>query len=132
MSFKVNDNKLLKKYTKIWEKISNLLNIEFDSKTVYGDNDKYIKTKIKMYEVRVNTNFQGKKAPKENALYNCLSLIMLDSVIRANKKKYYPQTFLEQCKYVIRKNKMENLINDDLDLSSSDESDNESDNEIDD
>ena len=43
-------------------------------------------------------------------------------------KKYYPQTLLEECKYVIRKNKMENLINGDLDLSSSDESDNESDN----
>ena len=59
-----------------------------------------------------------------------LSLIMLDSVIRVNKK-YYPQTFLEECKYVIRKNKMENLINDDLDLSLSDESDSESDNEFD-
>ena len=51
----------------------------------------------------------------------CLSLIMLDSVIRVNKK-YYPQTLLEDCKYVIRNNKMENVINDDLDLSSSDES----------
>ena len=67
--------------------------------------------------------------PKENASYKCLSLIMLDSVIRVNKK-YYPQTLLEECKYVIRKNKMENLINDDLYLSSSDESD-ESDNESD-
>ena len=107
------------------------MNIEFDSEPVYGRNDKYIKTKIKMYEDRVNTNFQGKKALKENASYKCLSLIMLDSVIRVNKK-YYPQTFLEECKYVIRKNKMENLINDDLVLSSSDESDNESDNKIDD
>ena len=53
---------------------------------------------------------------------------MLDPVIRANKK-YYPQTLLEECKYVIEKNKMENLINDDLDLSLSDESDNESDND---
>ena len=55
---------------------------------------------------------------------------MLDSVIRVNKK-YYPQTLLEECKYVIRKSKTENLINDDLDLSSSDESDNESHNEFD-
>ena len=45
MSFKVGDNKLLKKYNKIWEKISNLLNMEFDSEPVYGDNNKYIKTK---------------------------------------------------------------------------------------
>ena len=93
-------------------KISNLMNIEIDSEPVYGDNDKYIKIKIKMYEDRVNTNFQGKKVPKENASYKCLLLIMLDSAIRVNTK-YYPQTLLEECKYVIRKNKMENLINED-------------------
>ena len=67
MSFKISDNKLLKKYNKIWEKISSLMNIEFDSEPVCGDKDRYIKTKIKMYEDRVNTNFQGKKVPKENA-----------------------------------------------------------------
>ena len=39
----------------------------------------------------MNINFKGKKVPKENTLYKCLSLIMLDSVIRVNKK-YYPQT----------------------------------------
>ena len=130
MYFKVSDNKLLKKYKKIWEKISNLLNIEFDSQPVYGDGDKYIKAKIQMYGDKVNTNFQGKKMPKENASYKCLSLIMLDSVISVNKK-YYPQTLLEECKYVIRKNKMENLINGDFSLSSSDDSDNESDNKSD-
>ena len=57
MSFKVGDNKLLKKYNKIWEKVSNLMNIEFDSEPVYGDGDKYIKTKIKMYGGIVRTNF---------------------------------------------------------------------------
>ena len=109
MSFKVNENKLLKKYNKIWGKISNLMNIEFDSEPVYDDNDKYIETKIKLYGDKVNTNFQGRKLPKENASYKCLLLIMLDSVIRINKK-YYPQTFLEEFKYVIRKNEMENLL----------------------
>ena len=39
MSFKVGDNKLLKKFNKIWGKISNLMNIEFDSEPIYGDND---------------------------------------------------------------------------------------------
>ena len=58
-----------------------------------------------------------------------MSLIMLNSVIRVSKK-YYPQSLLEECKCEIKKNKMENLINDDLDLSSSDnETGNESDNE---
>ena len=85
MSLKVSDNKLLRKYNKIWGKISNLMNIEFDSEPVYGDNDKYIKTKMKMYEDRVNTNFQGKKVPEENTSYKCLSSIVLDSVIRVNK-----------------------------------------------
>ena len=66
-------------------KISNLMNIEFDSEPVYGDNDKYIKTKTKMYKDRVNTNFQGKKVPKVVS-YKCLSLIVLDSVIRVNQK----------------------------------------------
>ena len=101
-----------------------------DREPVYGDNDKHIKTKIKSYEGGINTNFQGKKIPKENASYKCLSFIMLDSVIKINKK-YHPQTFLEECKYEVRKNKMENLVNDDLDPSSSDESDSESDNESD-
>ena len=126
MSFKVGDNKLLKKYSTIWEKISNLWNIEFDSEPVYDDNDKYIKAKIKLYGDKVNTNFQGKKLPKENASYSCLSLIILDSVIRVNKK-YYPQTLLEERKYEIKKNKMVKLIDEDLDPSSPDESDNESD-----
>ena len=54
-------------------------------------------------------------------------MIILDSVIRASKK-YYLQTLLEECKYEIKKTKMENPINDGLDLSSSDnETDNESD-----
>ena len=65
MSFKVSDNKLLKKYKKTWEKVGNLLNIEFDSEPVYGDVDKYIKTKIKTYGDKVNTNFQGQKVPKK-------------------------------------------------------------------
>ena len=67
MSFKVGDNRLLKKYNKIWEKISNVMNIEFDSEPVYGDGDKCIRTKIKMYEDKVNTNFKVKKVLKENA-----------------------------------------------------------------
>ena len=43
MSFKVIDNKLLKKCTKMWDKVSSLMNMEFDSEPVNGNNDKYIK-----------------------------------------------------------------------------------------
>ena len=64
--------------------------------------------------------------PKEKVPYKSLSIRMLDSVVKANKK-YYPQTFLEECKYDPKKIKMENVIDDDLEKSSSDESDNEDD-----
>ena len=85
------------------------MNIEFDSEPVYGHNDKYIKTKIKICENKKNTNFQGKEMPKENASYDYFSFIILNSVVRVNKK-YYPETFLEECKYKIKKNKRDNVI----------------------
>ena len=67
MSFKVIDNKLLKKYTKTLESVSSLMNIEFgiEPNYAYGDNNKYIKTKIKSYGDKINTNFQGKKYQKK-------------------------------------------------------------------
>ena len=86
-----------------------------------------------MYDNKVNTNFQGKETPKGDSSYKCLSLIMLDSVVKVGKK-YYPQVFLEECRYIKRKNKMFNYIDDDLEMTSSDEDDglySESDNESD-
>ena len=99
ISLRVDNSKLFKKYCKIWRTISSLLGIELDSEPVYGDSDSYIKTKVKMYDNRVNMNFQGKEVPKGDASYKCLSLIMLDSIVKVGKK-YYPQVFLEECKYV--------------------------------
>ena len=110
MSFRVNNKQLLEKYSKIWEKVEKLMRIDFESKPVYGDDDKYIKTKIKIYAGSMITNFHNKKMPKEKAPCKCLSIIMLDSVIKANKK-YYPQKFLEECKYVEQKN---NYIDEEL------------------
>ena len=109
MSFKAIDKKLLKKCTQIWKKVRNLLNIKFDSKPVYGDNDKHIKTKIKINGDKANTNFQGKNIQEENTSCKCLSLIMLYSVVKVNKK-YYSQTLLEECKYEIKKTKMKSIM----------------------
>ena len=119
MSFIVKNKQLFKKYTKIWETIEGLMKINFESKPVYGDDNKYIKTKIKTYADSIITNFHNKKMPKEKAPWTCLSIIMIDSVIKANKK-YYPQTFLEECKYIQEKIKIENYINEDLENSESD------------
>ena len=128
MSFRANNKQLLKNYNKIWEKVEKLMRIDFESKPVYGDDDKYIKTKIKIYAGSMITNFHNKKMPKEKAPCKCLSIIMLDSVIKA-KKKYYPQTLLEECKYEAKKRKIESLIDDDLERKSSNESGSKSDND---
>ena len=83
------------------------MSVDFNSKTTYGDDDdKYIKTLIKTYADNVMTNFHNKKIPKEKVRCKCLSIIMLDSVIESDEK-YYPQTFLEECKY--NKRKKQNL-----------------------
>ena len=102
MSFIVKNKQLLRKYTKIWETIQGLMKINFESKPVYGDQDKYIKTKIKMYAGSIITNFHNQKMSKEKAPWKCLLIIMIHSVIQANKK-YYPQTLLEECKYIEEK-----------------------------
>ena len=73
MSFIVKDKKLLKGYTKIWETIEELMKIAFESKPVYGEDVKYIKTKIKMCAGSLITNFHNKKMPKEKAPCKCLS-----------------------------------------------------------
>ena len=70
------------------------------------------------------TNFHNKKMPKEKAPCKCLSIIMLDSVIKSNKK-YYPQTLLEECKYIQEKIKTEKHTDDDLEKSESDSDSND-------
>ena len=131
MSFIVKDKKLLKKYIKIWETIEGLMKITFESKPVYGEDVKYIKTKIKTYAGNIITNFHNKKMPKEKAPCKCLSIIMIDSVIRVNKK-YYPQAVLEERKYVQEKIKIVNYIDEDLENSESDsDSNNEAESDID-
>ena len=82
-------------------------------------NDKYIKTKIKIYSDKMYTNFEHNKIPKDNKYCVCLSVILL--IFLNSDKEYYPQTFLEECKYVIKSKKMINTINEDLELRESDD-----------
>ena len=101
MSFRVMDKQVWKNYSYIWEKLEKLMQIDFESKPVYDD-DKYIKTKIKIYKINTLTNFHNQKMPKERIPSKFLSIIMIDSIIKTNKK-YYPQTLLEECKYLQEK-----------------------------
>ena len=96
MSLKIKDKKRFKSYNKIWKKIEELMSINFNSKPTYGDDDKYIKTKIKTYEDNITTNFYNKKGskkvPEEKIPHKCLSIIILDSVLYAYGK-YTPKYF---------------------------------------
>ena len=112
-------------------KIEKLVNIDFNTKTTYGDDDdKYIKTKIKTYKDNITTNFYNKygseKISKEKVPHKCLSIIILDSVIYVYEK-YLPQTFLEECKYMRGNVKNKNYLDIELESESESESDSDSD-----
>ena len=135
MSFMINDKQLFKNYNKIWKKIEKIMKIDnyFNTKTTYGDDDKY-KSKIKTYKDSIITNFYNKKGckkiPEEKMPHKCLSVIILDSIIYAYEK-YYPQVFLQECKYVQEKIKAKNYIDEELKSKSDTDADSDSDNDID-
>ena len=114
MSLMIKDIQLLKNYNKIWKKTEKLMKIDFSTKIPYGNgDDKYIKTKIKTFKNSITTNFYNKngskKIPEEKVPHKCLSIIILDSVIYAYEK-YHPRTFLEECKYVKKKDRNSSLF----------------------
>ena len=65
MSFKANNKQLLQNYDKMWGKLETLLQIKFESKPVYRNGDKYIKTKVKIYLGHIITHFHSKKCQKK-------------------------------------------------------------------
>ena len=77
-----------------------------------------LKTKIKISNSKVYKNVQHNKIPKDNEYCTCLSVMLLDSIF-LNSDKYYPQIFLEESKYAIKKKKIMNTINEVLELSES-------------
>ena len=116
------------------EKIEKLMDIDFNTKPTYGDDDKYIKTEIKTYEDNITTNVYNKKGskkvPEEKIPHKCLSIIILDSVLYAYEK-YHPQIFLEECKYVKENTKTKNYIDQELKSESDCYIDNNSDSDSD-
>ena len=127
MSFKFEDEDVYLKYSEIWNKIKSVLNIKFHSQPICVD--KYIKVKVKTFNNTINTLFSKDGIPKERIHYVCISAVYIDSVLRTDKKNY-PQVYLEQCKYKIKKRELVSFIDDEVNLSSdndSDELDNDSD-----
>ena len=122
MSFMVKNPNVLDEYNEIWDKIKEKLNIKFHSMPVYDET--YIKAKVRKFDGVIKTNFLGDEVPKENIYYTCIACITIDSVMRMEKKNY-PQVYLEECKYKIRKMQMFKFINTELESESESKSDSE-------
>ena len=112
MSFKIKDDEVHVKCKRIWNKIKKLLgNIKLSSDVIYDD--QYIRTKVKTFKM-VKTLFSDDIIPEERVECECISCISVDSVLKI-EKKWYPQVYLEQCKYKVKERKIKNLIDYDLD-----------------
>ena len=120
MSFVIKDDDVLDKYNEIWDKIKETLSIKFHSMSVYDE--KYIKAKVREFNGVIKTNFLGDEIPKESMHYTCIACITIDSVMRMEKKNY-PQVYLEECKYRMKKTKMTKFIEAELESESELESD---------
>ena len=129
MSFIIKYDDVLDKYNEIWDKIKETLSIKFHSMPVYDE--QYIKAKVREFNGVSNTNFSSDEVPKENKHYTCIACITIDSVMRMEKKNY-PQVYLEEYQYKIKKTKMTNFIKAELESESESESESEleSDNEL--
>ena len=120
MPSKIEDESVYFQYTEIWNKIKNSLNVRFHSQPVYDE--KYIKTKVKEFSSKINTFLSGNEISKERNHYICIAAICIDSVLKVDEKNY-PQVYLDQCKYKIKRRKQVDFIDDEVDLIS-DNSDN--------
>ena len=115
MSFLIKNSEVWEKYEDIWELIKNKLNIKFHSQPIHEN--RYLKAKVREFNGNIKTNFLGNNLPKENTYYTCIACITLDSVLKMNKKNY-PQVYLEECKYKVKKINTPRFINIELELDS--------------
>ena len=77
-------------------------------------NKKYLKTKTKSCEGKISKNVQDDRIPKEDSHCIFLSVILTDSVFKI-RRNYYPQVFLEKCKYIVKEKKVIRYVTDDID-----------------
>ena len=114
MTFVMDNEKVYDKYNEIWEVIRKLLKVKFAVNPVR--NDKYLVAKLKIFNKINRTTFNNNKndIPIERNHYICIPAIDIDSVLKIDNKRAYPQAYLEQCKYKLKKRKIVNYIEDEI------------------
>ena len=112
MTFVTDDEKIYEKYNEIWEVVRNLLKLDFTVSPVRDDI--YLVAKLKIFNKINRTTFNNNYyIPMERNHYICIPVIDIDSVINIDKRAY-PQAYLEQCKYKLKKRKIVNYIDDEI------------------
>ena len=117
MTFITNNEKVYDKYNEICEVIRKLLKVKFNVNLV--QDDKYLVAKLKIFN-RINrttfnnNNNNNNNIPIERNHYICIPAIDTDSVLKFDNKRAYSQTYLEQCKYKLKKRKIVNYIDDEI------------------
>ena len=128
MSFVTDDEKVYEKYDEIWNVVKGLLQLKFAASPIR--NDKYILAKFKIFKKKNLTTFNNNNnnniVPIEKNNYICIPAIDIDSVLKIDKKAY-PQAYLEECKYKLKKRKLVSFIESEI----IDDSDSDIDSDID-
>ena len=124
ISFTTDDEKVYEKYNGIWNVIKRLLKLKFTVGPIR--NDKYISAKLKIFRKKSLTTFSNNTVPSEKSQYICIPAIDIDSVLKIGKK-VYPQAYLEQCKYKLKKRRVVSFIDSEI----IDDSDSDIDSDID-
>ena len=101
MPFFTDDEEVYEKYNEIWEVVRKLVKLKFTVGSIRDD--KYLIAKLKIFNGTNRTTFTNNAIPIERTSYNCIPGIDIDSVLRIDNKRSYPQAYLEQCKYKLRK-----------------------------
>ena len=112
MSFVTDDEEVYKKYKEIWEVVRKLFKVKFTVNPIRDD--KYIIGKLKIFNGINRTAFTDNINTIERNNYICIAAIDIDSVLKTDNKRAYPQAYLEQCKYKLRKRKAVNFIDDEI------------------
>ena len=111
MSFVTDDEKVYEKYDEIRNVVKSLLELKFAASPIR--NDKYILAKLKLFKKKNLRAFNNNIVPIEKSHYICIPAIYIDSVLKIDKKAY-PQAYLEECKYKLKKRKLVSFIDSEI------------------
>ena len=91
MSFVTDDEEVYEKYNEIWEVVRKPLKVKFTVNPIRDD--RYIIARLKIFNGTNRTTFTNNIIPMERNNYICISAIDIDSVLKIENKRAYPQAY---------------------------------------